>query len=203
MQIDSKGNNQNTMLSNRDRNRNVREKKMKETVWVSPLISPFTLRGNTHKCKHRDAILPPWHLPVSQLNSSSAFLLRCKRKNPTKGAKSRTSCRETDTHTHTHHSNTYHSDTQTRFFLSSTRTHAHFTGRQGVDRSGIWSCLTWKEKKKGWKKEVKKNQINEKKSRRQGKDTARALCLLPSHFKWISEDYSWMDHVFSLLFVWL
>lgn len=65
---------------------------------------------------------------------------------------------EEQTHTHTHHSNTYHSDTQTRFFLSSTRTHAHFTGRQGVDRSGIWSCLTWKEKKKGWKKEAKKNQ---------------------------------------------
>lgn len=37
---------------------------------------------------------------------------------------------------------------------------------------------------------VKKNLMNEKKSRRQGKDAARALCLLPSHFKWISGDYS-------------
>lgn len=36
----------------------------------------------------------------------------------------------------------------------------------------------------------KKNQMNEKKSRRQGKDAARALCLLPSHFNWISGDYS-------------
>lgn len=28
--------------------------------------------------------------------------------------------------------------------------------------------------------------MNGKKSRRQGKDGARALCLLPSHFNWIS-----------------